>query len=316
MNRHSLFISNFRENILFMLKVLLFILIAIAYFAYIMPQYAGAYTASLEDKVERLKSIDEAKIVLLGNSNLAFGINSEMIEEELEMPVVNMGFHGSAGNVFHERMSRYNVTEGDIYIICHTDFADDDTISDAALCWSALENHIELWKILRTSDFYRMLKAFPVYLKKCLSLYIEDSGNIDPGIVYGRGAFNKYGDVCLQREGGNYTFEKRVEPPKINAITINRINELKKWMDESGATLLVASYPIGKGELTADENEFVNFQRDLEQKLDCEVISQYTDYMYEYKYFYDSEYHLSSEGADMRTAQLIEDIKNWKKWEY
>ncbi len=309
MNRRSLYISNFK----FVFKVLLFIIFVIGYFYYVMPQYSGTYTASLEDKVDRLTSIDEAKIVLLGNSNLTFGINSEMIESEIGMPVVNMGLHASAGNAFHEEMAKYNVTEGDIYIICHTEFSDNDSMSDVAFCWSILENHFELWKILRPSDLYPMLESFPVYLKKCLNLYIENSGNIDPGTVYGRSAFNKYGDICLNREGGHYTFEKTIEPPPINTTTINRINKLHKWLKERGATLLVAGYPIGDGELTVKKKEFIEFQKKLEEKLDCTVISKYTDYMFDYKYFYDTEWHLSSEGADIRTVQLIEDIKNWKK---
>lgn len=313
MNKHSLYISSFRENIKFIFKVLLFSVLVFGYFNHLMPQYEGLYSASLEDKVKRLESIDEAKIVLLGNSNLVFGINSKMIEDDLGMPVVNMGLHASAGNAFHEEMARYNVTKGDIYIICHTEFSDSDTMSDIPFCWSIIENHFQLWKILRRSDVYPMLKAYPIYLKKCINLYVENSGNIDPGSVYGRGAFNEYGDVYLEREGGHYTFDKPVKPPEINEITTDRINELNKWLKKRGATLLVAGYPIGKGDLTVDEKEFVDFQKELERKLDCEVISQYTDYMYDYKYFYDTEWHLSSEGADMRTMQLIEDIKNWQE---
>lgn len=313
MNRRSLYISNFKENFIFLSKILVFLLFAIGYFLHIMPQYAGLYTASLENKVHRLKSIDEPKIVLLGNSNLAFGINSEMIEKEVGMPVVNMGLHASAGNAFHEEMAKYNVVEGDLYIICHTEFSDNNSMSDVTFCWSILEDHFELWKILRPSDIYSMLKTFPVYLKKCLNLYIENSGNIDPETVYGKSAFNKYGDICLYREGGHYTFEKTVEPPKINTTTINRINKLNKWLNDRGATLLVAGYPIGNGELTVKKKEFIKFQQELEKKLDCPVISQYTDYMFDYKYFYDTEWHLSSEGADMRSAQLIEDIRKWKE---
>jgi len=283
-----------------------------AFFYHTMPQYEKSYVASLLDKVERTESIEGPKIVLLGNSNLAFGIQSEMMEDELGMPVVNMGLHGGIGNVFHEEMARYNVQKGDIYIICHTGYADDDSLSDEVLVWTAIENHFELWELLRPSDIYPMLESYPTYLKKCLSLYSSGHGNLDPGDMYARSAFNEYGDICLERKEGNYIFQDPVIPPEINDITINRINELNQWLNERGATLLVAAYPIGKGELTAPEEAFEVFQKELEEKLDCEVISQYTDYMYDYSYFYNTDYHLTSEGAAIRTEQLIKDIKNWQ----
>lgn len=42
---------------------------------YISPQYFYGYDASIIDKVNRAESISEPKIILVGNSNLAYGIN-------------------------------------------------------------------------------------------------------------------------------------------------------------------------------------------------------------------------------------------------
>ena len=107
------------------------------------------------------QSIDEPKIVLLGHSSLAFGIDSERIEEAFGMPVVNMGLHGGNGNAFHEEMAKYNVEQGDIYIICHSDYDDDNVIQDAMTAWSSIENHLNLWKILRVNDIGTMAKVCP-----------------------------------------------------------------------------------------------------------------------------------------------------------
>ena len=318
MSKNNLYTSNsekllLKENVKFFLKLLLFACMVIAYLYHIMPQYEGNYVASLVDKVERLESIEEPKIVLLGNSNLTFGIQSDLIESEIGMPVVNMGLHGGLGNAFHERMAGYNVTAGDIYILCHSSFADDGSISDTTLAWVTLENHSKLWKLVHLSEMYSMLKGYPAYLKSCIALYNKNSNGIyDPGGVYARSAFNSYGDILVERKESEYTFTFTISPPPINDITVDRINELAAWLEAQGAILLVAGYPIGQGELTAPEEEFEEFQRELENRLDCEVISQYTDYMYDYHYFYNTDLHLNSEGAKIRTEQLIEDIKRWQ----
>lgn len=312
MNKSSLSTSSFKEIIVFIVKLGLFCLFAFLYINHVLPQYSGEYNAALIDKVERLKSINEPKIVLIGNSNLSFGIDSELLEKEIGMPVVNMGLHGGLGNAFHEEMARYKVNKGDVYIICHTDFSDDDSISDAVLAWITIENHYELWKILRIKDLYTMAKGFPIYLKKCLDLYVTGEGNADNGGL-SRSAFNQYGDIGILREGSEYTFTDKVTCPKISPITVKRLNKLNKYLESKGAVMLVAGYPIGKGELTDDIQKYEEFTEELREQLDCDVISDYSDYMFEYNYFYNSYLHLNTEGAKIRTEQLIEDIKQWRK---
>ena len=153
-----------KKQRLFILLINMFIMtLLISGFIFkIIPSYEQSYSASLADKVERLRSINQPKIVLVGNSNLAFGIDSEKIEQELKMPVVNMGLHGGIGNAFHEGMAKANITAGDIYVICHTDYSDDDTLNDGVLTWTTIENKRELWFLLRKQDIPVMIDAFPV----------------------------------------------------------------------------------------------------------------------------------------------------------
>ena len=75
----------------------------------------------------------------------------------------------------------------------------------------------------------------------------------------------------------------------------------------------VAGYPIGKGDLTLPEDAFVNAQKELSERLSCPVISDYRDYMFDYRLFYNTDLHLTTEGAELRTKQLIEDLHKWMK---
>ena len=319
MNRHNLSTSNsniksLKKTLGFLMK-LLCVLIALVFFmgVIIMPQYRYAYTASLCDKMERLKSIDEPKIVLISNSNLSFGINSEILEEAFDMPVVNMGLHGSMGNAFHEEMAKVNLHEGDIIVVAHTEYSDDDKITDPVTAWLAVENHPQLWQIIRPKDIPDMYFSFPTYAKRALTLWASKEGNEkDLGTVYSRFAFNEYGDVAFERKTSRYTFtEKSVHVPSINEICTNRLNELNQYVSDRGASLVIAAYPIAYGEYTPPAEEYVQFQTKLQEALDCPVISDYRDYFIDYDYFYDTEYHLTNEGADLRTRQLVDDLEQW-----
>lgn len=311
--QHSLSILDFRKIFVFIVKLAIFPMIIIFLQLYISPQYTQTYNAAILDKVQRLKDIQGPKIVLLGNSNLAFGINSEEIEEAMGMPVVNMGLHGGLGNAFHEDMGKLNVQPGDIYIICHNSYDDDDSISQPDLAWITLENHWDLWKILRPKDIWQMVQEYPSYLKKSVTLWASQSGNEKQEGPYSRGAFNEYGDIEWEDHGLETEFsEFSVLVPKISDSVAERLNDLNTYFEDRGATLLIAGYPIGNGEFTPDVQEFVDFQNDLENKLDAEVISDYRDYMFDYKYFYNTNLHLNNQGKELRTQQLISDLKKWQ----
>lgn len=319
MNRHSLFIFSSkktcrREAAIFLLKIFCVMIMLVIFMAVIvMPQYRYAYTASLCDKLERLVSIEGSKIVLIGDSNLPFGINSEMLEGAFDMPVVNMGLQGSLGNAFHEEMAKINLCKGDIIVVAHTAYADQDKITDPVMAWLAVENHPQLWRLIRLKDIPDMYFAFPTYAKRALTLWASKDGNEqDLGTVYSRFAFNEYGDVSFERKTTRYTFtESSVRVPEVNDICTGRLNELNRYVTDCGASLVVAAYPIADGEFTPPEEEYVLFQTELQEALDCPVISDYRDYFFDYDYFYDTQYHLTSEGADMRTKQLICDLENW-----
>jgi hypothetical protein len=277
--------------------------------------HEGDYTGCMIDKVQRLESIHQPKIILVGNSNLSFGIHSEMIEEEFGMPVVNLGFHGGVGNAFHENVARINIEEGDIVIVCHSNYSDDNTIFDIMLAWNTIEYHSDLWKILRTSDIPDMAGGYPKYVFESAMIWVRGHANMTNDSCYSRSAFNEYGDVVYKPEDGSDIYkifnDSTITAPQVNDVCAERLNELNRTIKGKGATLLIAGYPIGRGEGSPPESEYVSFQKDLEAAMDCDVISNFTDYFYPYEYFYNTTLHLTEQGATVRTEQLIKDLHRW-----
>lgn len=280
-------------------------------------QYMSGYQASLLDKVERLETINGPKIILVGNSNVAFGINSEKIEDAFGIPVVNLGLHGGLGNAFHENIAKLSISKGDIVIICHSDYSDDGKINDPVLAWTTIELHQELWKILDRRDYFDMIKAYPKYILRSGYFWLTGEGNKLPSeIYYSRNAFNIYGDVVV-RPDINYEFseedaEEAERALEISDICVDRLNDLDKYCTQRGAVLIVAGYPIGDGEYTLPKEKYKEWEKELRERLNCEVISTFTDYFYPYSYFCNTSLHLTEEGAEVRTEQLIRDLDNWK----
>lgn len=317
MNRHNLFILNFKTNRI--LHIFLFKCIILTGFLFlfcfgvIMPQYLYGFNAALLDKTKRAGELEGPKIILSGNSNLIFGIDSARIEETIGMPVVNLGMHAGLGNAFLDNIAPYFVKEGDIVIYCHTEYADDDRILNEQLAWITLEDHFSLWKFLRPKDIPGMVRAYPTYLKDCIDLWLTGKGNQKTGEAYTRDYFNIYGDNVFPRKERQMQFvEGQINVPTINDTCIDRMNAIEKKIRKKGGTMLVAAYPVAVCQFTPSEEEYSVFWKQLDAKLDCEIISDISDYRYDEKYFFDSAYHLNDAGVKLRTEQLIQDIRRWK----
>lgn len=316
MNKQDLFIFNSSNKLFNEVAKLGIVLLLLMFFfwRYITPEYLYSYNASLIDKMNRLENCDDPKIVLIGHSNLSFGIRSELIENAFDMKVVNMGLHGGLGNAFHEEMAKVNVNPGDIIILCHSNYSGDETISDPVLAWTTVENHFDLWRCIPIREWYHMILEFPTYAKKCIALYLSDEGNMDMGGCYSRFAFNEYGDdiySAIQDEHFTFDAEYKSEVPPVDEICTKRLNCLNKYITDRGATLLIGGYPIAYGEKKPNDIEFEDFRSNLQSKLNFPIISDYRDYFYPYEDFYNTTLHLTNDAAIERTNQLIEDLKKY-----
>lgn len=303
-----------KKRVVFFTKCLVMLaLIAVFCFVIVMPQYLLNYQASLIDKNERLCSIDGAKIVLVGNSNWAFGVDSQKLEEAMGMPVVNMGMHGGIGNPFNEQAAVQNIHEGDIVIISYSNFADGDMIKNPELAWITIENHPALWKYIRLKDWPDMIKAYPTYLKDCLDLWSQGIGNMDSGTEYSRLQFNEYGDNIYDRPALVVSDEELAEAhiPEIGDETIDRLNKLNQTLREKGATLLVTPYPTPVTAYTPPTEEYVAFSDQIEERLDFPLIGRYEDYRMDKNLFYNTYLHLNNEGKQLRTQMLIGDLQEY-----
>lgn len=310
---------------LFSLALLVTILFLGVFFLHrtiIGSQYQYNFQASLVDKVNRLKSINEPKIILVGNSNVAFGFRSDIIEQQLGMPVVNLGLHAGLGNAYHEQICKLGLNKGDIVVVCHSDYSDEDIIEDTTLAWITYDYHDELWPIIRFKDYKDMLMAYPTYFKKSWLLRSQHEGNKDTGGCYSRSAFNEYGDVIFKHESGQMDVESffastPITVPEINDTCINRLNKLNDYCTGKGASMVIAGYPIAFGQYAEfNAEDFVEFKNNLDGKLDCDVISDFSNYFYPYNYFYDTSLHLTEEGAIKRSEQLSSDLNNWIELNY
>ena len=101
--------------------------------------YADSYYGELPLMYENIRSVKGKKIVIIGNSNVAFGVDSELIERELasdglEYKVCNFGLYGAIGTKAMLDLSKNYISVGDIVI-----FSPEADAQSLSLYFSGLE---------------------------------------------------------------------------------------------------------------------------------------------------------------------------------
>ncbi len=276
--------------------------------------YDYDYDSALADKYMRLKNTSGKRIILVGGSNLCFGINSDLIARKYpDYTVVNFSCSMHYGILPLFDILAANVREGDVVI-----FSPEYSYGmyaciemDTTYNWQYLESNYDILEDISMQNNPAIFRHFDLYLatkREFLPGKVTGGNNI-----YSRNAFNAAGDLIEPRPGGKVAAFKMPDMDILQNEGMNRYNRLCRQLSERGARCFFSfpPNPIGSyaKEYVAAETKV--FEQKLSDMLDnryCVVISQMMDYCFPTEYFYDSTYHMTLEGAVVRTEQLLADL--------
>ena len=278
-------------------------------------QYSNAFVGALDEKYDRLVSTEEAKIVVIGGSSVAFGLDSAMIEEYFNMPVVNFGLYAAIGTKAMLDLSRNHIGEGDIVVLSPE--LDPQTLSlyfSNKTTLEAIDGRYDIAKEFDVDTHIAMLGSFWSHAQDKISFMLN--GTPDPEGVYNSKNFNEYGDINYERTENvmqlyydpNTIID--LSPEIVEAEFIDYVNDYIKSCEDRGATVYFSWCPMNEMALkegTTTESMYA-FSDFLESNINCEFISYIDSYAMDAGYFYDTNYHLNDAGVTLRTKLLIEDM--------
>ena len=286
------------------------------------PVYNETFVGELGEKYELLCSTEDPKIVVIGGSSVAFGLDSEMVENELDMPVVNFGLYANLGTKLMVDLSKANVGEGDVIIIAPEMNA--QTLSlyfNADTAMQSMDGNFGMLKSIDSENYTDLAGALWNFSADKLAYLTSGNPPSNTG-AYSKEWFNSYGDSTYDRPynvmtvaSKNITLDFRYD--KDDGIDseyekfIDYINDYVEFCNERGATVYFSFPPMNKSSLT-DYNTEENvkaFYENLSSSVNAKVISNINDYILDEGYFFDSEFHLNNSGVMVRTVRLIDDIK-------
>ncbi len=281
------------------------------------PVYQGSFVGSLNEKVERLESIDEEKIVVVGGSSVAFGLDSSLIESYTGMPVVNFGLYASLGTKLMLDLSLPYIKEGDIVILAPE--LDAQTLSlyfSGGTTLRALDGHLfDVISSIPPENYGALYGASWDYTVEKLGYLLGSAPQYDG--IYSASSFNEYGDIKAGMRPYNVmvgykdanlpvSFDKDV----LSAEFAEYVNAYIEKCEARGASVLFSWCPInslGIADGTTEE-DISAFEEHMQQSINASFISNLEDYILPENYFYDTNFHLNDSGMLLRSIKLCEDI--------
>lgn len=279
-------------------------------------QFGDTFMGELKSKYERLKETSGKRIVLVGESGVAFDCDSALMDDFFpSYEIVNFGMYAGLGTKAVMDLSENYIHEGDIVILSPEQ--SEQTFSDyfnGEYMWQAADGAFGMLRDLKSENFEAMLGNFPRFALEKLN-YVMKGQKPQTDSIYQKKSFNTYGDIELDtcREnilpnGYDVNQKVRFTEDVVQPEFMDYMNDWAKRLEKKGAVVWYRYCPVNKLSVE-DMDDLAAYDVFLRQKLDFPVIGNPENSLMEAEWFFDTNFHLNQPGKEVNTVQLIRDMK-------
>lgn len=281
----------------------------------LVPPDPDDYLAVVGRKVELIERTPAPRIVFVGGSNLAFGLDSRAVQQKLGTRVVNMGMGFNMGLRFMLDLIEPRLATGDLVVL----------VPEYNLFFGLLDGDERLIDVLELyPDGYRyvhsqrqvlnLLRNLPEHARSKLSRVLQTFWRTTPeDCVYCPRAFDEYGDnvAHLDLPGKDVLKTEFLrhtgQGPDHEAIRV--VNAFARRSEQRGIRVVMVFPCVPEPHFEQRREAIDRLYETLRAELEVPMLSTPRDHVYPIGYFYDWVYHLNREGREIRTARLIEQIR-------
>ena len=302
------------------LLIVLAVPCAILGFAFGLPaQYDRTYPAALWDKLDRLQAAQGKRIILLGGSGAAFGVRSDLLEDQLPgYTAVNLGLYAGLGTAVMLDLAEPYLRPGDVAVFMPEQSRQTlSTYFNAAVLWQAADGRGLPWSSLNAEERRALIGALPAFAGAKARLFF--SGEKPMGdAIYARRSLNAYGDMaCAGREQnimpGGYDPNMPIsfDPALMDDGLAARLNALAAACERKGAALYYAFCPMNAAAVPEPELARADaFAAAVSAALRCPVLGAPQAAVLDPAWFFDTNFHLNEAGQVAYTARLARWLKD------
>ncbi len=289
------------------------------------PAYAGKNHGTFAVKYEKLISSDKLKLVVVSGSNTSHGMVTSLLEELMlaegyDFEVINFGTLGEAAVTFSLEVISAFVGEGDVVIhqpepSYDTQWGRSDFETYTMTVFEGAYDAYSYVDMRHYNNFFSVFASFNSKRGKEVTYahysknYLDNNGEYitprDQTLAVLSEKFFEY-----EISGGPLSLELAVDYITQYGEQLNRVY---KMIGDTGALMLNSFASTAQVYLSAESQiPGGEAQKALEEKMDTTLsstrISDVATYVFPKEWFYNSEFHLTTEGAKERTRLMAKDL--------
>ena len=298
--------KKFMKNLVILLVLVIGSMIL---FFMILPSDENNIYGSLYDKHKYLEESEKENIILIGGSNVLMGIDSELMEDELDYNVTNMGINAGIGLRFMLNDIKTYIKSDDIVVIASEYAHYVGSLNGESALLFLLKQVPSAFKNITFEQLPVLIEGMPYFLRGQLAGILK---GMEADSIQNRSNLNENGDLIshLHLDSKDITVSKSTFG-NIDSEVFEILNDFSDYAKSKGARV-VLTYP------SLHESTFDNWVEGIEEldslireKTDIEIISDYNNYRFSKDEIFDTVYHLNGKGRQRRTEQLIKDLKQY-----
>lgn len=289
---------------------------------WIPPQYADTFYGELAPMYAKMARTRRNKIVILGNSAVAFGVDSALAqrllsEGGLDYAVCPFGLYGALGTKMMCELALSQIGEGDIVVFTPELYEQSlSTYFSAEEAWYALDSETGLYWKFSSETQNALLGGYFGYTAKKLQRF-QSGERAEGSGVYAKSSFDENCDLKnyprpynVMEGGADSNNPVSFDKARWSKEFLSYCNEFAKKVTGKGARIFYSFAPMNASAVSFEELKKAESLYDfLFDALEFPIIGKIEDSILEREWFYDSNYHLNESGMTVHTVQLVNDIK-------
>ena len=314
MKNYKIFIM----KIFILILLFLSIFLSVNFFYYKVPQKTLWIYKCFEVKDKYAKSINTKKIVFTSGSNTLFGMETNLVEKELGIPVVNMAIQAGLETDYILYRAKQILNKNDI-IILPFEYENFNWNGDSSIVRTNfllthdkgfIANNMNMYEIVKMIIPLSPLDTFNSFREQSL-INIKEKAI---GKGYTSLTLNSNGDETYKKDTKEILLQTTHKPFQIplekEPYGLQVIKEFSLWCKKNNIKLYITFPNIIILEEYKEEKYVKYFNNLIEyfNKNNIKIIGKPMDAMYPIEYFYDSKYHMNIQGANIRTKDFIKKL--------
>lgn len=278
------------------------------------PVYTTNKHGTYAVKFELLYTAQGRKIFGISGSNLAYGLDSPALMGALdfESTIINFGFNWHTPTLMQMEIALRYAAPGDILLLApELSAAQFGGVAAYTTMWQMFEACYEAVSYIDIKNYTGIFDTFANFNKNRPSMTPRSYDDRDRNV-------NIYGDYTIYRpaKGEDYIYAGQAGmdfgvQKFLTDAGMMRMRDMFARFYSRGCHVWMSFASINQNGLSDASKDpvyrtaWVDAIRD---KLGVTVISDIENYVYPGNYFYDSNFHLSTEATEIRTQKLADDI--------